>query len=182
LLGTAVICLTLNSRYVVFLFEPKKQHNSHMEKICGYLYPRQFRKCYLLGKVENTINCIKKSHMWSWRTSHVLPKAVHKYGYIPQCNFIWMKWFVFGQHNRQPVCKQSLNILQPIIILLPKATSCSVWLYRPTFIFSCCQIWAYISLPSREVGLSIVRCNLPSAAVMADSYLGILLVSRRSLG
>lgn len=122
MLGAAVICLPLNSLYVVFLFEPKKQHNSQLEKICDYLYPRQFRKCYLLGKVENRIFniSIKKSQAWSWRTSHILLKAVYIYGYIPQCNFIWMKWFVFGQHNRQPVCKQSLNILQPIIFCCPR--------------------------------------------------------------
>lgn len=43
-------------------------------------------------------------------------------------------------------------------------------------------MWAYISLLSGEAGLSIAVCNLTSAAVMAGSYLMILLASIKLLG
>lgn len=120
---------------MVFLLAANNQYSPQLEKICGYLYPRQSRKCYLLGKVADTVNSNKESRARSWRTPHILPTAIHIYGYILQCNFIWMKWFVLGQHNRLPVCKQSLNILQPIIFCCPRQPP-ALCGYTALFLFS----------------------------------------------
>lgn len=61
---------------MVFLLAANNQHSPQLEKICEYLYPRQSRKCCLLGKVADRVNCSKESRACSWRTSHILPTAI----------------------------------------------------------------------------------------------------------
>jgi len=60
-LGVAVICSTQNRLYVVFLLAANNPYIPQLEKICGYPYTRQYRKCCILGKVADRVNCSKKS-------------------------------------------------------------------------------------------------------------------------